>query len=425
MKVPLILGILLASVHYSIQLEDKTETAAITDEEEEQHGHLSDEETEEEERPVQLPAKDARDLEEESERSTQDKETEEEERPVQLPAREVKELEERDVRGFRRSFACANQRLNLWCGRGRTIRVLYTTHKRNDRRCSSLRPKCWTRWSRFQVGRTCNGRTRCRVGARGRCPTYTSSLNVVYTCRKQKKCSKKCVKNAQCVKGKCRCKRGFAWSKRRRQCVRKGRRCGKKNKCGKNAWCFRGRCRCLQGFRWNKAKRQCIRRRFTSVIRWFKVGKGTACEHKNLTLHCSRGRVIRTFYAVYGRRNKHTCAKGKPIKTTTCRAVKSKKLVVKSCDGRRRCKLKASNGVFGDPCKGTFKYLTVIYGCRRPCVRNASFNGNICKCKKGYHGNGFIRCLKKKVGRDVEEEERRDVSDDEGVEINEDELERA
>ncbi|XP_062580906.1 uncharacterized protein LOC134242789 isoform X5 [Saccostrea cucullata] len=355
MKVPLILGILLASVHYSIQLEDKTETAAITDEEEEQHGHLSvknardleeeserstqDEETEEEERPVQLPAKDARDLEEESERSTQDKETEEEERPVQLPAREVKELEERDVR--------------------------------------------------------------------------------------EKKCSKKCVKNAQCVKGKCRCKRGFAWSKRRRQCVRKGRRCGKKNKCGKNAWCFRGRCRCLQGFRWNKAKRQCIRRRFTSVIRWFKVGKGTACEHKNLTLHCSRGRVIRTFYAVYGRRNKHTCAKGKPIKTTTCRAVKSKKLVVKSCDGRRRCKLKASNGVFGDPCKGTFKYLTVIYGCRRPCVRNASFNGNICKCKKGYHGNGFIRCLKKKVGRDVEEEERRDVSDDEGVEINEDELERA
>ncbi|XP_061173686.1 tenascin-like isoform X2 [Saccostrea echinata] len=324
MKVPLILGILLVSIRYSIQREEKTETAAaVTDDGEEQHGHLS--------------AKEVRDLVEESERSTKDEEAEEEERPVQLPARDVEELRERTV--------------------------------------------------------------------------------------KEKKCSKKCAKNAQCVKGKCRCKKGFTWSKRRRQCVRRGRRCSKK--CVKNARCVRGRCRCRRGFRWNRAKRQCLKRRRLPGVRWFKVGKGTACEHKNVTLHCRGRRVIRVFYAVYGRRNKHTCAIGKPVKTTRCRAKNSKKLVVKSCDGRRQCNLKASNGVFGDPCKGTFKYLTVIYGCRRPCVRNAFFNGNVCKCKKGYRGNGFRRCSKKKMGRNVEEEERRDVSDDEGLEINEDELERA
>lgn len=207
----------------------------------------------------------------------------------------------------------------------------------------------------------------------------------------------------------------------------------------------------------------------------FRVGKGTACEHKDLTLVCGRGRVIRVFYAVYGRLNKKTCAKGKPVKTTKCRAKNSKKLVTNGCDGKRICRMKASNSVFGDPCRGTFKYLTVIYGCRsmslalfvlslnslvsssltcifvfrekKPhitfniyslriiitkyitghCVKHAVFNGKICKCKKGYSGNGFRRCSKKKkVGRNVEEEEAiRDVRDEEGLEINEDELEVA
>jgi hypothetical protein len=63
-----------------------------------------------------------------------------------------------------------------------------------------------------------------------------------------------------------------------------------------------------------------------------------------------------------------------------------------------------------------------------PCVKHARFNGRICKCKKGYRGNGFRRCSKKKkAGRDLEgeEEENRDVRDEEGLEINEDELETA
>ena len=96
----------------------------------------------------------------------------------------------------------------------------------------------------------------------------------------------------------------------------------------------------------------------------FKIGKATTCEGQSLTLRCGRGRVIRVVYAIYGRRNRRVCAKNKPIKTTKCRAKNSKKIAVKTCDGKRTCQLKANNGVFGDPCIGTFKYLTVIYGCR-------------------------------------------------------------
>ena len=33
------------------------------------------------------------------------------------------------------------------------------------------------------------------------------------------------------------------------------------------------------------------------------------------------------------------------------------------CDNRRHCVVTATNGVFGDPCVGTFKYLQVKYDC--------------------------------------------------------------
>lgn len=103
-----------------------------------------------------------------------------------------------------------------------------------------------------------------------------------------------------------------------------------------------------------------------------KVGRGIACEHKSLTLRCSKGRVIRVFYSLYGRRNRRTCAKGKPIKTTKCKAKDAQKIAKKSCEGKQTCRLSASNKVYGDPCKGTFKYLTVIYGCRSKLNKNVS-----------------------------------------------------
>lgn len=34
-----------------------------------------------------------------------------------------------------------------------------------------------------------------------------------------------------------------------------------------------------------------------------------------------------------------------------------------SCGGKRTCSFQANNSLFGDPCIGTFKYLTVSYSC--------------------------------------------------------------
>lgn len=59
------------------------------------------------------------------------------------------------------------------------------------------------------------------------------------------------------------------------------------------------------------------------------------------------------------------------------------------------------------------------------CVKNVVFNGNICKCKKGYKGYGFKKCIKCKIRRDLkeQEEEKCDVID-EGIDVSENGLER-
>jgi len=68
--------------------------------------------------------------------------------------------------------------------------------------------------------------------------------------------------------------------------------------------------------------------------------------------------------ANYGRWGKATCKKAKKyMKNTKCAAKVSKRRVSKSCNGKRGCAIKASNKVFGDPCKGTFKYLRVAHIC--------------------------------------------------------------
>ena len=51
------------------------------------------------------------------------------------------------------------------------------------------------------------------------------------------------------------------------------------------------------------------------------------------------------------------------MKDTKCAAKVSRKRVSRSCNGKRTCDIKASNKVFGDPCKGTFKYLRVAHIC--------------------------------------------------------------
>ena len=87
-----------------------------------------------------------------------------------------------------------------------------------------------------------------------------------------------------------------------------------------------------------------------------------ACEHSKFHLECDPGQTISILSAMYGRQTSSICPDG-PIKTNSCAAENSLAVVRENCNGHRTCDGKASNGVFGDPCRGTFKYLDIEYKC--------------------------------------------------------------
>ncbi|CAL6315431.1 unnamed protein product [Bathycoccus prasinos] len=103
----------------------------------------------------------------------------------------------------------------------------------------------------------------------------------------------------------------------------------------------------------------------------------TVCEHKTLDIECGTGTVAKINSATYGRLKNGVCGNGS---NTTCAARDGKycghgknqqcqdsfSVVGAQCEGLQSCQVGASNGVFGDPCWGTFKYLTVNYDCIVP-----------------------------------------------------------
>ncbi|KAM4569889.1 L-rhamnose-binding lectin CSL3-like [Odontesthes bonariensis] len=78
-----------------------------------------------------------------------------------------------------------------------------------------------------------------------------------------------------------------------------------------------------------------------------------------------QGRVISVQSAVYGRRDMTTCATGRPasqIQNVHCSSQST--TVAESCNGKSSCSINAINSVFGDPCRGTYKYLELAYTCQ-------------------------------------------------------------
>ncbi|XP_056020703.1 uncharacterized protein LOC130054563 isoform X2 [Ostrea edulis] len=101
-----------------------------------------------------------------------------------------------------------------------------------------------------------------------------------------------------------------------------------------------------------------------------KLYRTTICEHNRKRVRCGRGEKITVHYAMYGRRSKNTCSKYlKGRFSTRCKAKHSKHITKRHCNGKRFCTLHASNSVFGDPCRGTYKYLAVTYSCRKRIQR--------------------------------------------------------
>ena len=87
------------------------------------------------------------------------------------------------------------------------------------------------------------------------------------------------------------------------------------------------------------------------------------CEHDTLALKCNSGMVIKILKASYGRTaGKETCPHA-AVSNQKCHAKTSVAVVSKACNGKKSCKVQAKNHVFGDPCGGTYKYLTAKYTC--------------------------------------------------------------
>lgn len=87
------------------------------------------------------------------------------------------------------------------------------------------------------------------------------------------------------------------------------------------------------------------------------------CEGLSHSIHCSgRRRRINIIEANYGRLTGGQICPGS-IKTTYCGAARSQAKVRKTCQRKSQCVLEATNSIYGDPCKGTKKYLEVRYRC--------------------------------------------------------------
>ena len=56
---------------------------------------------------------------------------------------------------------------------------------------------------------------------------------------------------------------------------------------------------------------------------------------------------------------------GKRIRGGVCASRVTLKKVRSFCNGKRSCNVIAKNNVFGDPCRGIFKYLRVQYRCKK------------------------------------------------------------
>ncbi|XP_029291805.1 L-rhamnose-binding lectin SML-like [Cottoperca gobio] len=93
------------------------------------------------------------------------------------------------------------------------------------------------------------------------------------------------------------------------------------------------------------------------------------CENSLADLQCDVGQIIFVYGAYYGRRDMTTCSYKRPadqLENVFCSRPQRK--VVDSCNGKNSCSFRVSNSMFGDPCRGTYKYLDVAYTCVYPSV---------------------------------------------------------
>ena len=83
-------------------------------------------------------------------------------------------------------------------------------------------------------------------------------------------------------------------------------------------------------------------------------------ERGSVKLDCGSSKINSIRFASYGTPT-GSCNSG--YRTSSCHASSSKSRVEDACLGRSSCSVRARNDAFGDPCKGTYKRLSVQYSC--------------------------------------------------------------
>ncbi|OEU12071.1 Gal_Lectin-domain-containing protein [Fragilariopsis cylindrus CCMP1102] len=91
------------------------------------------------------------------------------------------------------------------------------------------------------------------------------------------------------------------------------------------------------------------------------------CEGLTISLNCvGRGSgSINILDASFGRQHGPDVCPHSATATSNqaCHETRSTLIVQAACQGQATCSIDASRRVFGDPCKGIYKYLTINYNC--------------------------------------------------------------
>jgi len=106
-----------------------------------------------------------------------------------------------------------------------------------------------------------------------------------------------------------------------------------------------------------------------------------ACEKSELNISCESGKLINLISANYGRSaiGQDVCDSHHDTSNTNCKSSTSMEEVAERCSGKVSCSVAASNKVFGDPCRGTYKYLEVQYTCEpQVCPSPYKLQGTEC-----------------------------------------------
>ncbi|XP_052819730.1 L-rhamnose-binding lectin ELEL-1-like [Mya arenaria] len=92
-------------------------------------------------------------------------------------------------------------------------------------------------------------------------------------------------------------------------------------------------------------------------------GGAILCERSKGYIHCPPGQRIAVHYAYYGRTHDRSICPHPATSNQNCRASGSFNKIKNACHNKQVCYLAANNGVFGDPCVGTYKYIDVNFSC--------------------------------------------------------------